>query len=42
VELALPLDQPDEHILRGVERIVFVAQELPASADDHRSVPTTQ
>ena len=42
VEPAAPLDQPHEHVLTRIERLVLVAQELAAPSQHHRSVAAAE
>ena len=36
------LEQPHEHVLAGVERLVLVAQQAPAAPQHHRAVSAAQ
>src|SRR6185436_15200678 len=37
-----PLDEEDEHVLAGIERLVFVAKQLTATPQHHGSVPAAE
>ena len=42
IELPAPLDDPDEYVLTGVERVFFSSKQLAAPSQHHRTVTAAE